>query len=154
MGVHPTKVTVDIVGLHASSNGRSCEAHPVCGSVLKHDSLVRFRLVQVTVEGREEPAIAVYWVTDGLDRCRVGFLPRYLIKHSSYYEGKLAQVVEFLDESEEKEQRAKSRRDKGVCRAVLVEMVATPPRKRARSTEEQESNQDNNEGHTQKYSKT
>ena len=42
------------------------------------------------VEGREETAIAVIWVTDGMDRCRVGFLPCHMVKHAARYEGSLA----------------------------------------------------------------
>ena len=34
----------------------------------------------------EEIAIAVYVVSDGIDRCLVGFLPRYLIPHRATYE--------------------------------------------------------------------
>ena len=96
MPVHPTGVTVDIVGVHASSNERSCEEHPCCGHVLKLDILVRFREVQVNINGTEETGLAVYWVTDGIDR----FLPRYCVKHKEDYHGKLAQIVEFLEKSE------------------------------------------------------
>lgn len=37
MTSHPTGVTVEIVGIEASNNGRSCEEHSVCGSVLCDD---------------------------------------------------------------------------------------------------------------------
>ena len=77
---------IDIVGINASSNGRSCEEHKVCGSVLKLDSLVRFREVQITRQ-RGETASAVYWVTDGVDRCCVGFLPRHMVKYKEAYDG-------------------------------------------------------------------
>ena len=63
MGLHPTGVVVNIEGINTSSNGRSCEEHKVGGSVLKLDSLVRFREVQIIVKGKEETALAVYWVT-------------------------------------------------------------------------------------------
>ena len=35
---------------------------------------MRLRKVQVVVDGREETAVAAVWVTDGMERCRVGFL--------------------------------------------------------------------------------
>ena len=44
-------------------NGRSCEEHPICGHVLQEDSVVHFRKVQVLIEGKEESAIAAFWVS-------------------------------------------------------------------------------------------
>ena len=87
MGLHPTGVVVDIVGINASSNGRLCEEHKVCSSVLKLNSLVRFREVQIIVKGKEETALAVYWVTDGVNCCHVGFLPRHMVKYKEAYDG-------------------------------------------------------------------
>ncbi len=58
--------------------------------------VVRLRKVQLMVEGREEKAIAAIWVTDGMDRCRVGFLPRHMVKHAAHYDGSLAQVTRVL----------------------------------------------------------
>lgn len=121
MASHPSQVLVDVVGIKASDRGRSCEEHKVCGSVLEHDTLVRFRALQIDVEGKEETALGVFWVTDGLDRCLVGFLPRHLIRHKDDYDGKLAQVVDLLEDSESPSDRAKSHQNFGVCRAVLVE---------------------------------
>ena len=46
-------------------------------------TLVRFRSIQIWCNGEEETALAVYWVMDGIDRCRVGFLPRHLLKHKT-----------------------------------------------------------------------
>ena len=75
MATHPTGETVDIVGINCGDNGRSCEEFPVCGDALKHDSLVRIRSEQMMIEGVEQAVMSVFWVTDGVDRCRVGFLP-------------------------------------------------------------------------------
>jgi hypothetical protein len=65
---HPSGILVDIVGTEAGNRGRSCEEHDVCGSVLELDCVVRFRAMQIVVEGVEQTALAVYWVTDGIDR--------------------------------------------------------------------------------------
>ena len=121
MATHPTGVVVDIVGICASDRGRNCEEHAVCGSVLEIDTLVRFRAERIVVDGAEQTALSVFWVTDGVDRCRVGFLPRHLIKHKEHYDGRLGQVIDFLTTSESPGDKAKSHRNKGVCRAVLVE---------------------------------
>ena len=120
---HPMGIIIKIVGLNASDRGRSCEEHTVCGAeVLKIDSVVRFRAEQINVNGTEEMALAVYWVTDGVDRCKVGFLPRHLIKHKDNFKnGKTAQIVEFLETSTCPSARAKSLRNSGVARAALLE---------------------------------
>jgi hypothetical protein len=80
---HPTGVTIEIVGIERGERGRSCEEHAVCGSaVLQEDTVVRICKCQILLDdGKEDTALAVYWVGDGIDRCRVGFLPRHLVKH-------------------------------------------------------------------------
>ncbi len=44
--------------------------------------------------GREKPAIVVYWVTNGIDACRIGFLPWYMNHHAVRYDGVLGQITE------------------------------------------------------------
>ena len=58
---------------------------------------------------------------DGIDQCRVGFLPCHLLKQQAAYNGKLAQIVEFVAESDSPADRAKSHWCYGLCRTVLVE---------------------------------
>jgi hypothetical protein len=79
---HPDGLTVDIVGIIASDCGRNCDVHPFCGEIVQLDVMVRFRREMIYVAGgtdggpgREEPAIVVYWLTDGIDACCIGFLP-------------------------------------------------------------------------------
>ena len=81
MAHHPTGETVEILGLNPATNGRSCPDHDNCGSVVKPDVVVRLRKVQVIIQGKEESAIAAYWVTDGIDSCHVGFLPKHCVRH-------------------------------------------------------------------------
>ena len=125
---------IDIVGIKASDRGRSCEEHACCGDVLEPDSLVRIRADQIVVCGKEETALAVYWVTDGEDRCRVGFLRRHMVKHKKKYNGRVAQIVEiFSNKSESPSDRQKFHRSKGCCRAVLLDLAdddVSPVKKR------------------------
>ena len=100
MATHPEPIEIGIVGIEAGDRGRSCEEHIVCGEVLREDVVVRLRKVQVLVDGKEETAIAVYWITDGMERCRVGFLQRHMVKHVARYDGALAQVTSVLDKNE------------------------------------------------------
>jgi len=76
-------------------------------------------------EVNEEDAIGAYWVTDGIDRCLVGFLPYHLLFRKHLYDGKLAQVVEFLRESDFEADKKKNLDKKGVCRAVLIKSVTS-----------------------------
>ena len=48
------------------------------------------------MDGKEETSIACYWVTDGIDRCRVGFLKRHMVKHAWRFDGALVQVTKVL----------------------------------------------------------
>lgn len=122
MSRHPNEPLIEIVGIQESGRGRSCEEHNVCGEALMLDSVVRFRSIQIINEkGKEETAIGVFWVTDGVDRCLVGFLPRHLVKHSVQYEGRVAQVVEFLRESESPSQRKRSHQNRGICMAAWLQ---------------------------------
>ena len=70
-------------------------------------------------------------MTDAVDRCRVGFLPRHLLKHSNKYDGKAAQIVAFLALSESPGDKAKSRQNAGVCRAVMLELDQSPEKRKA-----------------------
>ena len=74
MAHHPSPIVLHIVGTEADDRGRSCEEHHHCGEVLEEDMVVHLRKVQIQAGGGEETAIAVVWVTDGMDHCRVGFL--------------------------------------------------------------------------------
>ena len=104
-----------------SDKGRSCEEHESCGSVLRVDTLVQFRSVQIWCNGQEETALAAYWVMDGIHQCQVGFLQCHLLKHKAACNGKLAQIVEFVADSDSPADRAKLHWCYGLCRAVLVE---------------------------------
>ena len=101
MSHHPWGRTVEILGIQLPRNGRSCEEHPICGCVLQEDSVVRFRKVQVLIDGKEESAITAFWVSDGVNRCRVGYLPKYHVTHWKSLEGALAQITEIYTEDSE-----------------------------------------------------
>jgi hypothetical protein len=100
MAHHPTGITFDIVGIEAGNHGRSCEEHDVCGSILEENTVVRIRHVQILVDGKEESALAAYWISDGIDRCHAGFLQHHLLKHWKDYDGRIAQIVDMYKDSE------------------------------------------------------
>ena len=93
---------------------------------------MRFRREQIVTDAcQEEASLAVYWVNDPVDRCRVGFFPRHILKHSNKYDGKAAQIVAFLALSESPGDKAKSCQNAGVCRAVMLELDQSPEKRKA-----------------------
>ena len=51
----PSGIIVEIVGIEANSNGRSCHQHYVRGSLVEEDVVLRLRKVQILNSlGREE----------------------------------------------------------------------------------------------------
>ena len=131
----------------ASSNGRTCEEHAHCGSVAEVDDVVvRIRKVQVVIDEEQQSALAAYWVTDGVDRCRIGlFLPRHLLHKSDRYHGRLAQIVDVYEHSESPTKRQKSHRWRGCCRAILIDSYRPtteqqPPKKKAKRTNTNKTN--------------
>ena len=118
--VHPSGILFDIVGISSGDRGHSCEEH----GVLELDSVVHIWCVQIKVFGNEQTAPAVYWVTDGVDRCRVGFLPKHLLKYHEQYNGKLVQVVKFPNMNIKSEQN-NSLHNWGFCHAVIIDAEDT-----------------------------
>jgi hypothetical protein len=68
---------------------------------LEEGKVVRIRCVQIVKDGKEEPALAVYHVWDGIDSCRVGFRKHHLLKHWKRYDGVLAQVIDVYSKVSE-----------------------------------------------------
>jgi hypothetical protein len=95
--------------------------HFMMCKMLTMDSVVHLRKVQIiNDQGHEEMAVAAYWVTDGVNLCRVGFLPQQYIKQADKYDGKLAQITEFLLKSESPYCRHLSHRNHGMCHAAII----------------------------------
>ena len=108
---HPSPgITVEIVGIARGDRRRSCEEHDICGAVLQEDSVVRIRHVQIAGEetATEKSALACYWISDGIDRCCVGFLSRHLVKQWREYDGRIAQVVDLYEGSDSPTKKRKN----------------------------------------------
>ena len=76
MSYHPHGDTVEIVGVNSPTNGHSCEEHHICGEVVIEDVVLHLRKVQVLMNQQEQSAIAAFWVSNGIDCCRIGYLPK------------------------------------------------------------------------------
>jgi hypothetical protein len=90
---HSTGVVVEIVGMEMNDQGRTCKEHLNCGEVMVNNVVVRLQKVQILVEGQEETAIATIWINNGINRCRIGFLPCHMVAHAARYDGAVAQVT-------------------------------------------------------------
>jgi len=130
MAYYPSPVVLHIVGTEADDRGRSCEEHRCCGEeVAQEDIVVRLRKVQVLVDGREETAVAAIWVTDGMDRCRVGFLQRHMVKHAARFDGALAQVMRVLSKNDgDTAERSLFHKNKGCFYATVITTLPTMPK--------------------------
>ena len=125
---HPTGKTVEIVGINSHTNGHSCEEHHTCGCVLvedtcvlAEDTLICLRKHQVYINGYEQSVVGVYWVSDGVDRCLVGFLHHHQVKHLNKLEGALCQVTEvYSDNSDSPTKRHKHKKNFGCAIAAIV----------------------------------
>ena len=121
MAQHPWGCMIEIFGIESPTNGCSCEEHVICGSVLQDDVVVRLRKVQLVIEEKEETAIVAFWVSDGVDRCRVGYLPKFHVKHWKLLEGALAQIIEvYHEDSDSPTKRQKCHRNSGCAVAALI----------------------------------
>ncbi len=102
----PGRLVIDISGIALSDRGCKCREHNVCcGEVLDVDKVVCLHPEEIPVpddflgEGnmRKETDITVNWVTNGFERCRVGFLPPGYVLDAARYDGALCQVIEVFD---------------------------------------------------------
>ena len=153
MTSHPSGLTVEIVGTELSSQGRQCEEHDICGSVVAEDIVVRLRKVQVIINGKEESAIAAFHVSDGIDRCRLGYLQRHLVKHWKLYEGALAQVIDvYGEDSESATMRRKVYKYKGFCVAAIISQPSMNTTKQITQQDKSENPQNGNIKTTRKQS--
>ena len=121
MSFNPLGEIVESVGINSNTNGCSCEEHHTCGCVLEEDCFVRLRKHQVYINGHEQSAVGVYWVSDGMDRCLVGYLHCHQVKHLSKLEGALCQVTEvYSDNSDSPTKWHKHKKNFGCAIAAIV----------------------------------
>lgn len=115
---------IDIVGITVGDRGRSCEEHVAyCGVVLAPYVLLRLVKEEIMVEGKIETVVSAYWVMDSVERCRVGFVPRFMVvHHADSLNGMLAQVTEVFDDHNPSAAiREKVYRNFGFCHAIIVD---------------------------------
>ena len=128
LSYHPDGLTVDIVGIIASDHGRYCDEYPFCGEIVQLDIVVCFRREMILVAGgtnggpgREEPVIVVYWVTNGIDACCIGFLHLHMNHHATHYDGVLGWITDTFSAGHHNHTaREKWHRNMGFCHAAVI----------------------------------
>jgi hypothetical protein len=112
---------VEILGLEASNNNRSCVDHRVCGIMVKKGSVLLTKPVVILNENNQnEYAIAAIMMNDGVESCTVGYIGREFHFFREQYENRLIQVVECLQDSANTEHRRRSHLNKGIAVCVLL----------------------------------
>ena len=84
------------------------------------DVVLRLRKVQIRINQQEQSAIAAFWVSDGIDHCHVGYLPKAYVKNWKQYDGALVHIIEvYSAESDSPMKCQKFHRNHGFAVAVL-----------------------------------
>jgi hypothetical protein len=126
---HPSGIILDVVGTSGTDHGRSCKEHACFGDILENDVFVKLRCEQILVPDaitgggkvKEETAITINWVSNRIDRCRVGFLPRAFVVQGSVWDGVLCQMLEvFQKDDPSKLCHAKWHQNKGFARVAVI----------------------------------
>ena len=87
---------VEVVGTTESQCGRSCRDHNCCGAaLLRVGSHVCFRKTRFAWRnGKEEDVLEVYFLEEGLQKCKVGYLAKHLAFRANRYNKLCAHIVE------------------------------------------------------------
>ncbi|KAG7363770.1 hypothetical protein IV203_031547 [Nitzschia inconspicua] len=113
---------VPIYGIASPDLGCSCEHHAICGSLVHIDMLVRFKKRVVYSENNDcKTIMAAVWVTEGANRCVIGHVPENLSEYFHRLEGRIAQVYTIYHLSKDSNRMAFSKKNDGVCHAILVD---------------------------------
>ena len=85
------------------------------------DVVLHLRKVQVVMNQQEQSTIAAFWVSDGIDCCHIGYLPKAYVKNWKQYDGALLQVVEvYSGDSDSPTKHQKFNRNHGLAVAVII----------------------------------
>lgn len=117
---------LEIVGLYASGNGRTCFQHKICGEYVKEDDLLR--LVKCVVEVKKdqvEEAVKLVKIADGAESCTVAFVPRVFANDPKVIRniGKYVQVIELYQDSDNTHKRRLSGQNYGMASVVFLDDI-------------------------------
>ena len=114
---------LEVVGLLSDSNGRSCTLHACCGEHVVVGDTLRLVACVVTVSDKTEEAVKAVKISDGVDGCTVGFIPRVQARLPKVKQhlNKFVQVVELYKDANSPYKRSKSFQNKGMASVAFLE---------------------------------
>jgi hypothetical protein len=120
-----TTPDLEIVGLSASTNGRSCTRHTKCGNHVHIDDLLRLVKCVVTINGRAEEAVKLVKVEEGSDCCTVAFVPRVSSKLPKVQQNinRFVQVVEIYNDSDNTHKRRMANQNHGMASVAFIDDI-------------------------------
>ena len=117
---------IEIYGLAGSSNGRHCAFHPCCGTQVVVEDILRIKRVVIDLsEDLTEEALATVVIKDGVERCTVGFVPRFLVNNPTVLRNidEHLQVTELYKDSTNTAKIAKNERKTGVAGCIFIREI-------------------------------
>jgi hypothetical protein len=116
---------LEIVGLYANNNGRSCTIHTMCGDHVKVGDVLRLVKTVVTINGHLEDAIKLIKIIDGADACTVAFIPRLQVRLPIVLRNinHFCVVKELYSQSTNSYKRQKLHRNLGMAGVVLLNEI-------------------------------
>jgi hypothetical protein len=116
---------LEIVGLHASTNGRSCSVHTYCGQHVKVGDLLRLVKCVVTINGYTQEAVKCVRIVDGTDSCHVAFVPIPFARSAKITSklGDFVYVLELYDKPDSAYKRSKSATKKGMAACIFLDSI-------------------------------
>ena len=115
----------EIVGLRASTNGRSCTKHACCGMHVKCNDLVKVKKTVATVNGKIEEAGQVVLVKNGDESCVIAFVPKIILKNDNLETilGSYAQITELYKDSKNTYKQSKDHNGCGMASCRLLNSI-------------------------------
>jgi hypothetical protein len=119
------KPDLEIVGLSASENDRSCCQHECCGEHVERNDVLRLVKCVVTVKDKTEEAIKLCLIKEGTMTCTVAYVPRtYMnIPKVRNQVTRYCQVVELYNESTNSYKRKLSHRNRGMASVAFLDDI-------------------------------
>ena len=84
------------------------------------DTLAQLQKHQLFINEHEQSAVGVYWVSDGVDRCLVGFLHCHQVKHLNKLEGAFRQVMEVYSDNSKSHTKCHKHKKSFGCEIVAI----------------------------------
>ena len=135
---------VAVFGIEDSKFGCSCAHHPVCGANVDYDTVVRLKTMGITTgksifrredllkisthlvfnfvgNNKHTTILAAVWITDGMDRCVIGYVDPRAMAVRRQLEGRLGQVTELFSHSDSATKNRYSATHQGVCLVALID---------------------------------